>query len=156
MQDIIQVSWKYIQLAQGNEKLKLTSVRWWLTSQIASKWQEQQIGANPESTLGPSSTIMMELSNICFVLVFECGQPGLQSSTLPLSVRPSRGGRPRIELSENDKLFLWDLFFWICKTKCKSAAVWDYRASQASQVRVYWSNRSRDTTSMKRLWNDKN
>ena len=37
------------------------------------------------------------------MLVFECGQPGLQSSTLPLSVHPSRGGRPWIELSENDK-----------------------------------------------------
>ena len=47
--------------------------------------------------------MMMELSNICFVLVFECGWPGLQSSTLPLSVHPSPGGRPRIELSENDK-----------------------------------------------------
>ena len=46
---------------------------------------------------------VMELSNICFVLVFECGRPGLQSSTLPLSVHPSRGGRPWIELSENDK-----------------------------------------------------
>ena len=47
--------------------------------------------------------LMIELSNICFVLVFECGWPGLQSSTLPLSVHPSRGGRPWIELSENDK-----------------------------------------------------
>ena len=47
--------------------------------------------------------MMMELSNISFVLVFECGQPGLQSSTLSLSVHPRRGGRPWIELSENDK-----------------------------------------------------
>ena len=47
--------------------------------------------------------MMMELSYICFVLVFECGRPGLQSSTPPLSVHTSRGGRPRIELSENDK-----------------------------------------------------
>ena len=47
--------------------------------------------------------MMMELSNICFELVFECGWPGLQSSTLPLSVHPSRGGRPWIELSEKDK-----------------------------------------------------
>ena len=47
--------------------------------------------------------MMMELSNICFMLVFECGRKGLQSSTLPLSVHPSRGGRPWIELSENDK-----------------------------------------------------
>ena len=45
----------------------------------------------------------MELSNICFVLVFECDRPGLQSSTLPPSVHPRRGGRPWIELSENDK-----------------------------------------------------
>ena len=37
------------------------------------------------------------------MLVFECGRPGLQSNTLPLSVHPSRGGRPWIELSENDK-----------------------------------------------------
>ena len=35
--------------------------------------------------------------------MFECGRPGLQSNTLPLSVHPSRGGRPWIELSENDK-----------------------------------------------------
>ena len=48
--------------------------------------------------------MMTELSNICFVLVFECGRPGLQSSTMPLSVHPmGRGGRPWIELSENDK-----------------------------------------------------
>ena len=46
---------------------------------------------------------MMELLNFCFVLVFECGRPGLQSSTLPLSVHPSRGGWLWIELSENDK-----------------------------------------------------
>ena len=37
------------------------------------------------------------------VLVFKCGWPRLQSSTLPLSVHPSRGGRAWIELSENDK-----------------------------------------------------
>ena len=47
--------------------------------------------------------MMMELSNICFVLVFECGQPGLQSKHLPLSVHSSRGGRPWIELPEKDK-----------------------------------------------------
>ena len=69
----------------------------------STKWQEQQICVNPASTLGPSSTMMMELSNSCFVLVFECGRPGLQSSTLPLSVHPSRGGQLWIELSENDK-----------------------------------------------------
>ena len=69
----------------------------------STKWQERQISANPASTLGPSSTMMMELSNICFVLLFECGRPGLQSSTLPLSVHPNHGGRPWIELSENDK-----------------------------------------------------
>ena len=69
----------------------------------STKWQEQEISANPVSTLGPSSTMMMESSNIYFVLVFECGRPGLQSSTLPLSVHSSRGGRPWIELSENDK-----------------------------------------------------
>ena len=50
--------------------------------------------------------MMMELSNICLVLVFECGRPGLQSSTLPLSVHPSCGERPRIELSENDESVL--------------------------------------------------
>ena len=65
--------------------------------------KEQQISANPVSTLGPWSTLIMGLSNICFVLVFECGRPGLQRSTVPLSVHPSRGGRPRIELSENGK-----------------------------------------------------
>ena len=69
----------------------------------STKWQEQQISANPVSTLGPLSTMMMELSNICFVLVFECGRPVLQSSALPLSVHSSRGGRPWIELSEKDK-----------------------------------------------------
>ena len=37
------------------------------------------------------------------MLVFECGRPGLRSSTLPLSVHPSRSGQPWIELSENDK-----------------------------------------------------
>ena len=47
-----------------------------------------------ESTLGPSSTMVIELSNICVVFVFECGRPGLQSITLPLSVRPRRGERP--------------------------------------------------------------
>ena len=72
----------------------------------STKWQEQQISANPASTLRSSSTMMMELSNICFVLVFECGRPGLQSSTLPLSVHPSSGGRPWSELSENDKSVL--------------------------------------------------
>ena len=69
----------------------------------STKWQEQQISANPASTLGPSSTMMMELSNICFVLLFECGWPGLQSSTLPLSVYPSHGGQPWIELSKHHK-----------------------------------------------------
>ena len=56
--------------------------------------------------------MMIELSNICFVfaLVFECGRPGLQTSTLPLSVHPSRGGRPLIELSKTINLFLWDPF----------------------------------------------
>ena len=47
--------------------------------------------------------MMMQLSNICFVLVFECDWPGLQSRTLPLSVHPSHGGRPSIELLENNK-----------------------------------------------------
>ena len=83
----------------------------------STKWQEQQISANPASTLGPSSTMMMtmELSNICFVIVFECGRPGLQSSTLQLSVHPSRGGRPWIQLSENDKgsfSLKGDIFGW--------------------------------------------
>ena len=63
----------------------------------STKWQEQQISANPASTLGPSSTMMMELSNIFFVLVFECGRPGLQSSTMPLSVHRSCGGRPAVD-----------------------------------------------------------
>ena len=85
--------------------MKLTSVTvvTHFSNSESAKWQEQQISANPASTLGPLSTMMMELSNICFVLVFECGRPGLQSSTLPLSVHPSRGGRPWIEVSENDK-----------------------------------------------------
>ena len=30
----------------------------------------------------------------------ECGRPGLQRSTLPLSVHPGRSGRPWIELSK--------------------------------------------------------
>ena len=76
----------------------------------STKWQERQISVNPASTLGPSSTMMIELSNICFVFVFECGRPGLQSSTLPLSVHPRRGGRPWIELLKTINLFLWDPF----------------------------------------------
>ena len=80
-------------------------------SKLFTKISQQQVNqmartadqCQPASTLGPSSTMMTELSNICFVLVFECGRPGLQSSTLPLSIHPSRGGRPWIELSENDK-----------------------------------------------------
>ena len=67
-----------------------------------------QIVVNPASTLGPSSTMMIELSNICVVFVFECGQPGLQSSTLPLSVHPGRGRRPWIKLSKSINLFFWD------------------------------------------------
>ena len=66
-----------------------------------------EISVDPASTLGPSSTMVIELSNICVVFVFEGGRPGLQSSTLPLSVRPSRGGRPWIELSKSINLFLW-------------------------------------------------
>ena len=42
--------------------------------------------------------------------MFEFGWPGLQSSTLPLSVHPCRGGRPWIELSKSINLFLWDSF----------------------------------------------
>ena len=42
--------------------------------------------------------------------MFECSLPGLPSSTLPLSVRPSRGGRPWIQLSKSINLFLWDRF----------------------------------------------
>ena len=46
-------------------------------------------------------------------VVFERGRPGLQSSTLPLSVHPSRGGRPWTLLSKwiNQSVpltFLWD------------------------------------------------
>ena len=52
--------------------------------------------------------MMIELSYICVVFLFKCGRPGLQSSTLPLSVHPSRGGRPWIELSKSINLYLWD------------------------------------------------
>ena len=45
-----------------------------------------------------------------FVFAFERGRPGLQSSTLPLSVCPRRGGRPWIELSKSINLFLSDSF----------------------------------------------
>ena len=80
--------------------------------------------------------MMMELSNICFVLVFECGRPGLQSSTLSLSVYPSRGRRLRIELSENDKSVPLGPVFQLNmqNKKCKSAAVLDYRASQLARL----------------------
>ena len=54
--------------------------------------------------------MVIELSNICVVFVFECDQPGLQSSTLPLSVCPGHGGRPWIELSKLINLFLFDPF----------------------------------------------
>ena len=72
--------------------------------------QEHFHGSFPQNT-GPvlpinnerSLTMMMELSNMCFVLVFECGRPGLQSSTLLLLVHLIHDGRPWIELSENDK-----------------------------------------------------
>ena len=46
-----------------------------------TKWQEQQVSVVPALTYGTSSTIGIELSNTCIVFVFECGQPGLQSST---------------------------------------------------------------------------
>ena len=52
--------------------------------------------------------MMIELSDIC--IMFECGLPGLQNSTLPLSIYPSSGGRPWIELSELIDLFLLDPF----------------------------------------------
>ena len=67
---------------------------------LASKSTSELPTPDPNS---PTPTMMIELSNICFVLVFECGRSGLQSSTLPLSVHLSRGGRPWIELSEKDK-----------------------------------------------------
>ena len=69
-----------------------------------------EISVDPASTLGPSSTMVIELSNMFVVFLFECGWPGLQSSTLPLSVRPSRGGRPWTELSKSINLFLWGPF----------------------------------------------
>ena len=50
--------------------------------------------------------MMIEISNICFVFVFACGRPGLQSSTLPLSVYRRRGGQPWIELIKMISLFL--------------------------------------------------
>ena len=83
-----------IQVERKKEKRQTINYLQKSVNSKSTKWQEQQISANPVSTLGPSSTMMMELSNICFVLVFECGRPGLESSTLPLSVHPSRGGRP--------------------------------------------------------------
>ena len=52
--------------------------------------------------------MMIELSNIC--VVFECVRPVLQSSTLSLSVHPSRGGVLWIELSKSINVFLWDPF----------------------------------------------
>ena len=39
----------------------------------STKWQERHISVNPASTLGPLSTMMIELSSICFGFVFECG-----------------------------------------------------------------------------------
>ena len=74
-------------------------------------WLDSYFRINdPASTIGPSSKMAIELSNICVVSVFECGRPGLQSSTLPLSVRPCHGGRPWIELSKSINLFLSDPF----------------------------------------------
>ena len=35
----------------------------------STKWQEQQITVNPASTFGPSSMMMIELSNICVVFL---------------------------------------------------------------------------------------
>ena len=75
---------------------------------MARTAEQQAADQYPESTLGPSSTMVIELSNIVFV--FECGRPGLQSSTLPLSVRPSRDWRPWIELSKSMNLLLPDPF----------------------------------------------
>ena len=92
-----------IQVERKKEKRQTVNYLQKSVNSKSTKWQEQQVSANPASTLGPSSTMMMELSNIFFVLVFECGRPGLQSSTLPLSVHRSCGGRQWIELSENDK-----------------------------------------------------
>ena len=124
------------------------------TNSKSTKWQEQQISANPASTLGPSSVMMMELSNICFVLVFERGWPGLHSSTLSLSVHPGRGGRPWIELSENDKSVpLGPVFQLNMQNKMQiSSYLRSLSKSAGLGLTVHWSNRKcRNTPSMKRL-----
>ena len=44
------------------------------------------------------------------------------------------GGRG-LNFQKTINLFLWNLFFnWICKTKCKSTAIWDHRESQLQSV----------------------
>ena len=73
-------------------------------------WSQWKIEPDISTVVGPSSTMVIELSNICVVFVFECGRPSLQISTLPLSVRPSSGGRPWVELSKSINLFLWNQF----------------------------------------------
>ena len=92
-----------IQVKRKKEKRQTVNYLQKSVNSKSTKRQEQQISANLASTLGPSSTMMMESSNICFVLVFECARPGLRGSTLPQSVHPIRSGWPSIELSENDK-----------------------------------------------------
>ena len=83
-----------IQVERKKEKRQTVNYLQKSVNSKSTKWQERQISANPASTLGPSSTMMMELSNICFVLVFECGRPGLQSSTMPHQFIPAVvGGR---------------------------------------------------------------
>ena len=97
---------KKIHLQEERKKEKRQTVNYLQKSvnSKSTKWQEQQISANSASTLGPSSTTMMELSNICFVLVFECGRPGLQSSTLPLyQFIPALVGGRGLNFQKNDK-----------------------------------------------------
>ena len=47
--------------------------------------------------------MIMELSNIALCLCLNVAGQGYKAAPLPLSVHPSRGGRPWIKLSENDK-----------------------------------------------------
>ena len=120
-----------IQVERKKEKRQTVNYLQKSVNSKSTKWQEQQISANPASALGPSSKMMMELSNICFVLVFECGWPGLQSSTLPLSFHPSRGEWPWIELSENDKSVpLGPVFQLNMQNKTQISSYLRYRTSQ--------------------------
>ena len=69
-----------IQVERKKEKRQTVNYLQKSVNSKSTKWQERQISA--------------ELSNICFVLVFECGRPGLQSSTMPHQFIPAVvGGR---------------------------------------------------------------